>query len=967
MSESPHSIAEPSTKKASADNLPVAPNFDQRDWFLVSTHEVTTALSVDPTQGLAEEEARRRLAEVGPNELSEEGKIKPWQILLQQFTEPLVIVLIIAAAVAGLLWFLERGSPDHEPAPYDTLVILAIVVLNALLGFIQEYRAEQAVAALRKMAAPESTVRRNGKIRDIPAHDLVPGDLLLLEAGDRIPADARLLQTVNLDVEESALTGESVPVHKQIGALTEPDAPLGDRKNMVFMGSAVTYGRGEAVVVATGMQTQMGGIATLIQSVGDEETPLQKELARIGKQLGLLVLVVAAVVTVTGIWRAGSFSNSILIEMFLFGVALAVAAIPEGLPAVVTAVLALGVRRMAERNAIVRRLPAVETLGSATVICSDKTGTLTRNQMTVRRILLGVDNVLEVTGEGYEPEGDFLTADGKPFDRNDEHLYTLLRGAALNNDARLVKNAEDRWAIEGDPTEGALLVAASKANLDPEQLRHRLPRNGEIPFSSERKRMATIHTVDERPVAFQKGAPDVVIDLCTQVRMGDRVEPLTDEHRERIRAINEEFASGALRTLAFASREIPENMANQQEFTSEDVEHDLIWEGLVGMIDPPRAEARDSVEQAHGAGIRTIMITGDHALTALAIAKELGIAEEDAKAVTGQELAKMDDAQLMETVRTVNVYARVNPEHKLDIVRALKEQGHVVAMTGDGVNDAPALRQADIGVAMGITGTDVSKEAADMVLADDNFATIVAAISEGRSILDNIKKFIRYLLSSNAGEVMTMFFGIILANFLGLFEEGGAIFLPLLAVQILWINLVTDGGPALALGVDPAEKGLMARQPRRQDEPIIDRAMWLFIGLVGLVMMVGTLFVLDGYLPGGLVNLIDFDPDFEQMNSYARTAAFTTLVMFQMFNVINVRSQRRSAFTSGLFNNRWLWIAVVTSILLHMLVIYWPPLQAAFDTVPLNLFDWLVATAVASSVLIVMEWGHRGSGIGDAG
>jgi Ca2+-transporting ATPase len=917
--------------------------------------EVIAALSVDPEQGLTEQEVSRRLAEVGPNELREEGKIQPWQILLHQFTEPLVIVLIIAAAVAGFLWFLERGSPDHEPLPYDTIVILAIVILNALLGFFQEYRAEKAVAALRKMSSPESTVRRGGQIRNIPAHDLVPGDLLLVEAGNRIPADARLLKTANLDVEESALTGESVPVHKQVAPLTNPDAPLGDRKNMLFMGSAVTYGRGEAVVVATGMQTQMGSIATLIQSVGDEETPLQKELARVGKQLGVLVLAVVAVVTMAGILRAGSFTGSILIDMFLFGVALAVAAIPEGLPAVVTAVLALGVRRMADRNAIVRRLPAVETLGSATVICSDKTGTLTRNQMTVRRVLLGVDAVLEVTGEGYEPDGDFLTDEGKPFNREDDHLCNLLRGASLNNDARLVKNAEDRWAIEGDPTEGALLVAARKANLDPEELRRSLPRNGEIPFSSERKRMTTIHTVDDRPVAFEKGAPDVVINLCTRVRMGDSVEPLTDAHRERIRAINEKFASSALRTLAFASRNIPDHLANQQEYSPDDVEHDLVWEGLMGMIDPPRAEARDSVAQAHGAGIRTIMITGDHALTALSIAKELGIAEEDSQAVTGQELTQMDDAQLTETVRSVNVYARVNPEHKLRIVRALKEQGHVVAMTGDGVNDAPALRQADIGVAMGITGTDVSKEASDMVLADDNFATIVAAISEGRSILDNIKKFIRYLLSSNAGEVMTMFVGIILANFLGLFDEGGAIFLPLLAVQILWINLVTDGGPALALGVDPAEKGLMERRPRSQDEPIIDRSMWLMIGLVGVVMMVGTLFVLDGYLPGGFVDLVNINGDFEAASQYARTAAFTTLVMFQVFNVFNARSQRRSAFTSDLFSNPWLWVAVITSVLLQVVVIYWPPLQAAFETVPLTLFDWLVATAVASSVLIVME------------
>jgi Ca2+-transporting ATPase len=575
--------------------------------------------------------------------------------------------------------------------------------------------------------------------------------------------------------------------------------------------------------------------------------------------------------------------------------------------------------------------------------------------MTVRRILLGIDGVLEVTGEGYTPQGDFIRADGSEFDRNDAHLCALLRGATLNNDAALVKDEEDRWAIKGDPTEGALLVAAAKAGFDPEDLRRQLPRNGEIPFSSERKRMATLHKIDERPMAFEKGAPDVVIEICSHVRIGDAIEPMTPERRRQILAINEEFASSALRTLAFASREVPEHVFNQHEVDPDEVEHDLCWEGLIGMIDPPRAEAKASVHQAQNAGIRTIMITGDHALTALAIAKELDIVDEDAGAVTGQELARMEDDELSETVRTVNVYARVNPEHKLRIVRALKAQGQVVAMTGDGVNDAPALRQADIGVAMGITGTDVSKEASDMVLADDNFATIVAAISEGRTILDNIKKFIRYLLSSNAGEVMTMFIGIVLASLLGLFAEDGSLFLPLLAVQILWINLVTDGGPALALGIDPAAPDIMTRQPRKQHEPIIDRSMWLIIGLVGFVMMVGTLFVLDGYLPGGLVELISFSTDPEFVVSYARTAAFTTLVMFQMFNVFNVRSQSRSIFSGGLFSNPWLWLAVGVSLLLHMVVIYWPPLQRAFETVPLTLFDWLVATAVASSVLIVME------------
>lgn len=922
-------------------------------WHTLSWEEAVEQLDVDPKSGLSRDEAERRLEEYGPNELRQEGGIHPWQILAKQFTEPLVIVLIIAAAVSAVLWSIESGE-GHEPLPYDAIVILAIVLLNAFLGFFQEYRAEQAVEALKKMASPESSVRRGGEIRQIPATELVPGDVLLLEAGVRIPADARLVQTANLEIEEAALTGESVPVHKRANAQVEEDAPLGDRSNMAFMGSVVTYGRAEAVVTATGMSTQMGGIATLIQGVEKEETPLQKELGRIGKQLGVLVLIVALIVTVTGVLRENSFGADVLVDMFLFGVALAVAAIPEGLQAVVTAVLALGVRRMASRNAIVRRLPAVETLGSATVICSDKTGTLTRNEMTVQKILLGSQWVLDVEGRGYEPEGKFSSEDGEVVPPEDEHLRALLREAALNNDARLVKS-EEGWKIEGDPTEGALLVVARKAGLDERDLQEKMPRQGEIPFSSERKRMATIHDTGEAAVAFEKGAPDVVIELCTQVREGDEIVPMSDERKEAILAHNEKFASRALRTLAFASREIPpEETHADDDYTEEEVEHDLVWEGLVGMIDPPRQEAKDSVAQAREAGIRTVMITGDHRLTALAIAKELGIAAQDAEAITGRQLQAMDDDELAQAVRNTNVYARVNPEHKLRIVQALKGQGEVVAMTGDGVNDAPALRQADIGVAMGITGTDVSKEAADMILSDDNFATIVAAIAEGRTILDNLRKFIRYLLSSNAGEVFTMFFAIVLAGVLGFATEGGGLFLPLLAVQILWINLVTDGGPALALGVDPPAPDIMQRPPRDQSQPIIDLRMWSTIGLVGFVMMLGTLFVLDGYMAGGLVT---FRPvlEGEAGITLARTAAFTTLVIYQLFNVFNCRSARLSALGKQLFHNRWLWIAVAGSALLHALVVYVGPLQSAFDTVALAPIDWAIATAVAASVLVVME------------
>ncbi len=919
-------------------------------WHTLSVAESLQRLDVEPAEGLDSQEVTQRLSRFGPNELQETDGVRPWRLLLHQFTEPLVLVLIAAALLSGLVWSFD----GHEPLPYETIVILSIVLLNAGLGFFQEYQAEQAVAALKRMAAPLSTVRRSGRVSQIPAKELVPGDLLLLDAGSRIPADARLIYTANLEVEEAALTGESLPVRKQTAPLSDPALTLGDRTNMLFLGGAVTYGRGEAVVTATGMETQMGAIATLIQAVQEEDTPLQRELTRVGKQLGLLVLGVALVVIVTGVLTAEELTGRRLLELFLFGVALAVAAIPEGLPAIVTAVLALGVRRMASRNAIVRRLPAVETMGSVTVICSDKTGTLTRNEMCVRRLLLGADRVLAVEGEGYAPLGRFADTAGHTVPSEDEALRALLRCAVLNNDATLLHMEDGQWQIVGDPTEGALLTAAAKIGLDGGRLRREYSRQGEIPFSSERKRMTTLHTVSGQNVAFVKGAPDVVIDLCTSFRRDGGFLPLTDEERRSILAHNEAFASSALRTLGFASRRLPSDDAFADP-CAEDVERELVWEGLAGMIDPPRAEAREAVAQARSAGIRTIMITGDHRLTALAIAVELGIANGQAQAVTGQELAEMDEATLAATVQAVNVYARVNPAHKLRIVRALKTQGEVVAMTGDGVNDAPALRQADIGIAMGITGTDVSKEASDMILADDNFATIVAAIAEGRAILDNVRKFIRYLLSSNAGEVLTVFGGMLAAGLLGLYSDEGTLLLPLLAVQILWINLVTDGGPALALGLDTPESGLMARPPRRADEGIITRSMWLLVGLVGLVMMTGTLLVFDAYLPGGLFTIGWLNASSGDPVSHARTVAFTTLVLFQLVNVFNCRSQQQSALNGQLFQNRWLWLAVIGSVLLQSVILYVPSLQRAFAVTPLSALDWLVAAVVAGSVLLVME------------
>lgn len=940
----------------------------QAAWFNLNLQESQTQLGVDLAQGLSEPEARKRLAEHGPNLLITVAGRSPWRLLWDQFTSPLVVILIIAALVSGLLWAIEGSG--HEPLPYDALVILAIVILNALLGFFQEYQAERAVDALKELVAPEVSVRREGHRRRIPVAEVVPGDVLLLESGDKVAADARLAVAVNLNVDEAALTGESVQAHKQTQPLADPKMELGDRTNMVFMGTAISYGRAEALVTATGMRTQMGSIATMIQGVEEKETPLQQELAVVGKQLGILVLIICGVVAVTGILREADVTTDFLLTIFLFSVALAVAAIPEGLPAVVTAVLSLGVRRMAQRNAIVRRLPAVETLGSTTVICSDKTGTLTRNEMTVRRILLGAETVLEVDGQGYVPQGSFRGidgadgadgADGTDGDQLRPRLAHLLRMAALNGDAELVQDAQNRWQIEGDPTEGALVVAARKVDLHEDHLRKQFPRLGEIPFSSERKRMTTIHALPEADggvlVAYVKGAPDVLIQLCAFIRAADGApQPLTHDLRETVLARSNEFAEKALRTLGFASGPIPPHARTDLgDYLPDVVETDLIWEGMAGMIDPPRSEARDSVALARRAGIRTKMITGDHAITALAIAKELGITGPTGGYLTGHQLSEMDDNALAQAVTGVDVFARVNPEHKLRIIHALKSHKEVVAMTGDGVNDAPALKKADIGVAMGITGTDVSKEASDMILADDNFSTIVAAIGEGRTIFNNIRKFIRYLLSSNMGEVLTMFFAILGADVLGLSGTDGHLFLPLLAVQILWINLVTDGGPALALGVESAEPGQMAHSPRSAHTPVIDRAMWTTILLVGMIMSLGTLAVLDGYLPGGLFEFVTFGEDAALTIRHARTMAFTTLVMFQVFNVFNARSATLSIFRLGIFKNRWLLLAVAASVILHAVVIYWSPMQNAFQTVALSGMDWLVAVAVGSSVVVIVE------------
>jgi Ca2+-transporting ATPase len=716
---------------------------------------------------------------------------------------------------------------------------------------------------------------------------------------------------------------------------------------MVFSGTTATYGRGRALVVATGMQTEMGRIAGMLRDVPAETTPLQKELNRLGKRLGLIVVGIAAVMIATILVVENVRDLSAIFDVLILGVALAVAAVPEGLPAVVTTVLSIGVYRMARRNAIVRRLSAVETLGSADVIASDKTGTLTRNEMTVRLVVTGSGRVA-FNGIGYAPQGEVVLEGGGAVDGTVRaELERALAAADRANNA-VLQERDGHWSVQGDPTEGALIVAARKAGLGAEALETRFSRVGEVPFSSERKLMSTVHTDSEETGhlrVFTKGAPDVLLPRCSHELVGGETRPLSDSRRTAILKTNDELAGDALRTIGIAYRTLSEE-ASTSTGIGEHVEHDLVFAGLIGMIDPPRAEVKDAVARARGAGIRSVMITGDHPKTAAVIAAELDILR-DARVVTGAELERTTEDDLVRTIQDVSVFARVNPEHKLRIVKALQRRGAVVAMTGDGVNDAPALKTADIGVAMAIAGTDVSKQAADMVLADDNFASIVAAVEEGRAIFANIRKFLRYLLSSNIGEVMTMFFGVILAGVIGLEADGHGIVLPLMATQLLWINLVTDGAPALALGVDPAEPGSMKAPPRPKDEGVITNRMWQGILFVGIVMAAGSLLVLDASLPGGLI-------EGSGELRYGQTMVFTTLVMFQLFNVFNARSDETSAF-SGLFANRWLWAAVGLSLLLHAAVIYTPFLQQAFSTTSLSGGDWARCVMVASSVLWLRE------------
>jgi Ca2+-transporting ATPase len=896
------------------------------------------ALGTDLERGLSAAEAAHRLAAEGPNELLSVAAVPKWRKLLKQFQDPLIYLLLAAVAISVVAWVLEGAVG----VPVDAVVITLIVVFNAVLGYVQEAKAADAVAALRAMTEATSTVIRDGEALRIPSRDLVRGDLLMLAEGDRIGADARLVRATALRVQEASLTGESAAVHKTTAPIPA-EVALGDRTNMAYQGTAVAQGVGRALVTHTGMGTEMGRIAQMLETTREDPTPLQREIGGLGRSLGFAVIAIALVVVATTLLISDVRTPSDYVVVLLLGVSLAVAAVPEGLPAVLSVVLAMGVQRMAGRKAIVKNLSSVETLGSASVIASDKTGTLTRSEMTIQRIITASGEV-EVTGTGYGPEGAVMRH-GRPVDdpAQIQELQLLLSAGSRANDARLVRDDKGEWTIQGDPTEGAFLVASKKL-AGTVEMSAAFVRRGEVPFTSERKMMSVLDTAPDRTRLFSKGAPDVLLTHCTGVRVGAEVVPLTEERRAALLAQVEDLSAQAYRTLGVAYRPFDEDMADE---VNEALEEQLVYLGVVGIIDPPRSEAATAIADARRAGIRVMMITGDHPITAARIAADLGIVEPGARARTGLELSQLDAQGWRETVRETSVYARVAPEHKLKIVDALQADGSVVAMTGDGVNDAPALKSADIGIAMGLTGTEVTKEAAKMILADDNFATIVAAVREGRSIFDNIRKVLRYLLSSNMGEVLTVFLGVILAGVLGLRHGNGGIVLPLLATQILWINLVTDSAPALAMGVDPAVDDPMARAPRKPTDKVIGLGMWVHMIWLGLVMAVVVLTTIDLFHVGGQLAG-------ESSLEIARTAGFTVLVLIQLFNAFNSRSMEHSAFYR-VFSNPWLVGAILLGLVLQILVVEVPFLQVAFGTVPLSLGQWGICVAMASIVLWVEE------------
>ncbi|MDK7191882.1 cation-translocating P-type ATPase [Bifidobacterium sp. UMB1197] len=955
-----------------------------KDPSLQDAQSVADALNVNVSTGLSSDEASRRLAQFGPNALAGAPKTPAWKRFLEQFKDPLVYLLIAATIISAIAWFVERaqhgGESGGEILPFDSIVIIVILIANAVLGYIQESRAQEAVEALAKMSAPQTSVLRDGRVMRIDTADVVPGDILVLGEGDAVSADARLIAAASLRVAEASLTGESVAVSKRPETLASPKS-LADRTNMVFNGTAVTQGTGRAIVTSTGMKTQVGKIADMLSSAQEEATPLEKEMVRVSKVLGIAVCIIAAVV-LASMWALEGFHTiEDVIDSLLLSVSLAVAAVPEGLAAILTVVLALGVQRMVKHHAVVKKLSSVETLGSASVICSDKTGTLTRNEMTVERVITPSGQV-QLTGSGYKPDGRMvllgsLDADlAVPPALATEVIGALGSGYLANDGDLHLDEASGAWQPVGDPTEVSLIVAARKTKAD-KRYAH-LSRVAEVPFTSERKRMSVVVKDDSDSgnlIVCAKGAPDVLLSYCTRIAVAGAVRPLTEGDREEILANVEKLSGEAYRTLAMAYRplgvdslaKVPgmvSNAAGQIADVAEQsdvLESDLIWNGMVAIIDPPRIEVRDSVAQAHRAGIRTVMITGDHPLTAARIARDLGIIGKDEHALTGDELDELlsrddDNIAFDDAISKVSVYARVAPEHKLAIVSSLQRQGNIVAMTGDGVNDAPAVKSADIGVAMGITGTEVTKESAKMILADDNFSTIVAAVREGRGIFDNIRKFLRYLLSSNVGEVFTVFGGVVFAGALGITQPNSVgVTLPLLATQLLWINLLTDAAPALAMGVDPQTDDVMNRRPRRLTDSVIDKPMWGDIVFIGVIMAAITLIGMDMHLAGGLFTdrSTTVLTHAAQM-THARTMGFTILVFAQMLNALASRSHLQSVFV-GLFANRWLWGAIAVSVVLQLAVIYIPFLNGPFGTVPLDFMEWVECLGLSMVVLIASE------------
>lgn len=895
----------------------------QKDgWYNKEVQEVFRELATSEL-GLSEDEAKKRLEAYGPNELEKEKRNAWFIILVNQLKNPLFIVLIAAALIS-----FSVGKT------IDTVVIFGVIILNTLIGFFQEYKAETALEALKSMSAPEAQVLRNCQEKGscietrLKAREIVPGDIIILSAGDKVPADARLFEAANLEIDESSLTGESTPVRKTTDPLPEP-APIADRINLVFSGTAVTNGRGKAIVFATAKQTEMGKIADIIKTTEKAETPIKKRTLDLSRKLAIFALLASGLTLVIGVLRGFDF-----VEIFLFSLATAVSAIPEGLPTVITLTLAIAVNRMAKRSVIIRKLQAVDTLGSATVICTDKTGTLTTNQMTAKKIFAD-KKTIEITGVGYEPTGRFEQA-GTPIDLKDSKTFTqLFYAAVLCNDSRLRRhqiNGGYRWEIQGDPTEGALIVAATKAGYEEDVLEEKMRRIDEIPFNSKVRYMVTFNRTSSTEVtAYCKGAPEAILKMCTKIIENGNEKELTQQAKDEILKNNYEMANEALRVLAFAYKTIKNEDLEAIKEKIQKGQPELIFIGLIGMIDPPRAEAKQAVELCEKAGIKVIMATGDHKLTAQAIAKELGIMKADSKVFMGSELDEIDDSKLDSLINEIAVFARVSPAHKYRIVESLRRKGHIVAMTGDGVNDAPGLKAAEIGIAMGITGTDVAKETADMVLTDDNFASIVNAIEEGRVIFDNIRKVVKYLISTNTGEVVTILAALILL-------AGAPLILA--PVQILWINLVTDGLLVIPLALEAKEGDVMYKPPRKSEEKTINRDIVLNVIYVSAFMAIGTIAIFSFNIQNAI---------------HAQTLAFATMTFFQVFNSLNCRSQTKSIFKLGIFTNRYLLLAIIASVMLQIAAISIPALQTALGTTVLSLQDWLIVVLISSSVLIADE------------